>query len=109
MKRNRKNISLNTAKRASPAKAALKGSNSMVASKIKIKNEARKTARSTHRGFRSTVKSVPRGPTKKVSDRRAVSGHSAVRSRVKDTPLSPDELNKIDAYWRDPKYLSVWP
>src|SRR4029450_13645164 len=107
MKRNRKNISLNTAKRASPAKAALKGSNSMVASKIKIKNEARKTARSTHRASRSTVKSVPRGPTKKVSDRRAVSEHSGARSKVKGTPLSPDELNKIDASWRAANYLSV--
>src|SRR4029450_9369884 len=107
MKRNRKNISLNTATRASPAKAALKGSNSMITSKIKIKNEARKTARSTHRASRSTVKSVPRTTTKKVSDRRAISGHSATRSRVKGTPLGPDELNKIDAYWRAANYLSV--
>src|SRR4029450_13226460 len=107
MKRNRKNISLNTAKRASPAKAALKGSNSMIASKIKIKNEARKTARSTHRASRSTVKSVPRGPTKKVSDQRAISGHSTAHSRGKGTPLSTNELDKIDAYWRAANYLSV--
>src|SRR4029453_11087538 len=107
MKRNRKNVSLNTAKRASPAKAAFKGSNSMIASKIKIKNEARKTARSTHRPSRSTVKSVPRGPTKKVSDRRAVSEHSGARSKVKGTPISPDELKKIEAYWRAANYLSV--
>src|SRR5262245_36136072 len=75
--------------RASPAKAALEGNKSMIASKIK--NETRKTGRSTHGASRSTVKSVPRGPTKKV----------------KSTPLSRDELNKIDAYWRAANYLSV--
>src|SRR5215467_13818543 len=105
MKRNRKNITQNTARRASPAKAAIKRSNTMIASKIK--NEARKTARSTYRASRSTVKSVPRSPKKKVRDGRAISGHTAARSSVKGTPLSPDELNKIDAYWRAANYLSV--
>src|SRR6266481_4895138 len=76
----------------------------MIASKIKIKNEARKTARSTYRASRSTVKSVPRSPT---SDGRAISGHSTAPSRGKGTPLSADELDKIDAYWRAANYLSV--
>src|SRR4029450_5724613 len=79
----------------------------MIASKIKIKNEARKTARSTYRASRSTVKSVPRSSTKKVSDGRAISGHSTAPSRGKGTPLSADELDKIDAYWRAQTYLSV--
>ena len=58
----------------------------MVASKIK--NEARKKARSTYRATRSTVKRVPRGPTKKVSDGGATSRHTAARSSVKGTPIS---------------------
>src|SRR5512132_478839 len=79
----------------------------MIASKIKIKKDARKAARSAYRGARSTVKSVRRNPTKKVSDGGAISGHSAARSRTKGTPLGPDKLNKIDAYWRAANYLSI--
>lgn len=79
----------------------------MIAPKIKIKKEARKPGRSTYRGARSTVKSVRRSPTKKLSDGGAISRHSAARSRVKGAPLSPDELDKIDAYWRAANYLSV--
>ena len=79
----------------------------MIASKTKIKNEARKTGRSTHRASRSPVKSVSRGPTKKVSDRRAISGDTTARSSVKGTPLSPGELDKIDAYWRASLYLCM--
>src|SRR5262249_38161413 len=83
-----------------------KRSNNMIAPKMKLKNEARKTARSTYRASRSTGKRVPRGPTKKVSDG-AISGQTKTRSRVKDAPLSRDELDKIDAYWRAANYLSV--
>ena len=79
----------------------------MIASKIKTKNAARKTARSTYRTSRSTGKSVPRSPTKKGSDGRAISGHSIARSSGKGTPLSAAELEKIDAYWRAANYLSV--
>src|SRR5215813_12481073 len=100
MRRNRKNISLNRAKRASPAKAALKRSNKMIAPNIKTKYGARKTARSTNRASRSKIRSVPRSPTKKVSDAGAISEHSAAGSRVKGTPFRSDELKKIDAYWR---------
>src|ERR1043166_528689 len=107
MKRNRKNVNLNTAKRVSPAKTPLKRSNRMIAVSSKIKNEARKTARSSQRTSRSAVKSVPRGSTKKVSNGHAISGRTTARSRVKGTPLRPDELDKIDAYWRAANYLSV--
>src|SRR5246500_2015174 len=79
----------------------------MIASKPKIKKEARKTARSAYRASRSTVKSVPRSSKKKVSDDGEISRHSTATSRVKGTRLSPDELDKIDAYWRAANYLSV--
>src|SRR5262252_3234548 len=79
----------------------------MIAPKVRMKKEARKAARSTYRAARSTVKSVPRRPTKKASDGGAISGQSAARSKVKGTPLSSDELDKIDAYWRAANYLSV--
>src|SRR6476646_4435940 len=69
----------------------------MIAPKI-IKKEARKPGRSTYRAARPTVKSVRRSPTKKVSDRRAISGHTTARSSVKGTPLSSAELDKIYPY-----------
>src|SRR5262249_8339558 len=83
-----------------------KRSNNMIAPKMKLKNGARKTARSPHRASRSTVKRVPRSPTKKVGDG-AIGRQTTIRSRVKDAPLSRDELDKIDAYWRAANYLSV--
>ena len=79
----------------------------MIAPKVNIKKETRKAARSTYRSARSTVKSVRRNPTKKVNNGGAISGHSAARSKVKGAPLSPDALDKIDAYWRAANYLSV--
>src|SRR5215469_17950962 len=104
MKRNRKNVSL---KPGAARYSSNKGSNPMIAAKTKIKKEARKTARSAYRASRSKVKSVSRGPKKKVSDNGEISRRSTATSRVKGTPLSPDELNKIDAYWRAANYLSV--
>ena len=79
----------------------------MIAPKIKIKKDARKAARSTYQTSRSTGKSVSRRPAKKVSDRGRISGRATARVSVKGTPLSPDELDKIDAYWRAANYLSV--
>ncbi|MGE5208380.1 MAG: hypothetical protein ACM3KL_03510, partial [Alphaproteobacteria bacterium] len=79
----------------------------MIAPNITVKNQARKTARSAYSASRSKGKSIPRSRTKTVSDRRATSEYSAASSRVKDTPLSPVELDKIDAYWRAANYLSV--
>ena len=78
----------------------------MIAPNIKVKNQARKTAHSAYGASRSKGKSVPRSP-KKVSEGRAIFGHSATRSRVRGTPLSPEDLDKIDAYWRAANYLSV--
>lgn len=36
-----------------------------------------------------------------------ISPYGTARSTVKGTPLSPDELRKIDAYWRATLYLSL--
>src|SRR6516164_5943710 len=44
---------------------------------------------------------------KKVSVNGARRAEGTVRSATKDAPLSRDELNKIDAYWRAANYLSV--
>src|ERR1700751_4681889 len=44
---------------------------------------------------------------KKVSVNGARRAHGTARSPIKDAPLSRDELNKIDAYWRAANYLSV--
>src|SRR4029077_13145854 len=43
---------------------------------------------------------------KKDSADGARHAQSAVRSTTKDGPLSRDELNKINAYWRAANYLS---
>ena len=45
--------------------------------------------------------------TKEVSDNGAISAYGTARSTVKGTPLSPDELEKIDAYWRASLYLCL--
>jgi xylulose-5-phosphate/fructose-6-phosphate phosphoketolase len=44
--------------------------------------------------------------TKQISDR-AVSPYGAARSTIKGAPLGPDELDKIDAYWRASLYLCL--
>src|SRR5258708_19894751 len=45
--------------------------------------------------------------TKEVSGDGAISAYGTARSTVKGTPLSPDELDKIDAYWRASLYLCM--
>src|SRR5258705_903599 len=45
--------------------------------------------------------------TKEVSGDGAISAYGTARSTVKGTPLSPDELDKIDAYWRATPYLCM--
>src|SRR5258708_37153697 len=45
--------------------------------------------------------------TKEVSGDGAISAYGTARSTVKGTPLSPDELDKIDAYWRARLYLCM--
>ena len=79
----------------------------MITLKIKTKNDAHKTARATNRASKLTLKSVPRSPTKKISGGEATSWHSAARSRANGTPPSPDELDKIDAYWRAANYVEA--
>jgi xylulose-5-phosphate/fructose-6-phosphate phosphoketolase len=37
----------------------------------------------------------------------AISAYGPARSTVKGSPLSPDELRKIDAYWRASLYLCL--
>jgi xylulose-5-phosphate/fructose-6-phosphate phosphoketolase len=37
----------------------------------------------------------------------AISAYGVARSTVKESPLSPDELRKIDAYWRASLYLCL--
>jgi xylulose-5-phosphate/fructose-6-phosphate phosphoketolase len=37
----------------------------------------------------------------------AISAYGPARSTIKDTPLSAEELDKIDAYWRASLYLSM--
>ena len=45
--------------------------------------------------------------SKKVSGNGARGAQGTGRATIKDAPLSRDELNKIDAYWRAANYLSV--
>jgi hypothetical protein len=37
----------------------------------------------------------------------ALSAYGTARSTVEESPLSPDELRKIDAYWRASLYLCL--
>src|SRR5438477_5180820 len=37
----------------------------------------------------------------------AISPYGSARSTVEGTPLSPDELRKVDAYWRASLYLCL--
>src|SRR5437867_2428241 len=45
--------------------------------------------------------------TKEMSDNGAISAYGTARSTVKGAPLSSEELDKIDAYWRASLYLCV--
>src|SRR5215469_3293457 len=67
------------------------------------KNKAHNAARTAGRAARSKIKGSPHGPRKDG----ATSAYGIARSKIKDAPLSRDELNKIDAYWRAANYLSV--
>jgi xylulose-5-phosphate/fructose-6-phosphate phosphoketolase len=42
-----------------------------------------------------------------VRSNERISAYGAARSTVKGTPLSPDELRKLDAYWRASLYLCL--
>ena len=38
--------------------------------------------------------------TKEMSAHEAISAYGPARSTITGTPLSPEEVDKIDAYWR---------
>jgi Phosphoketolase len=78
----------------------------MITRNIKIKKGARNAARSDRGAAKSTVKRALRTPKKAVNNDGATS-HGTARSTIKGAPLSRDELDKIDAYWRAANYLSV--
>ena len=73
-----------------------------------IKNKTRNAARTADRAARSKIKGSPRGPKEESHVRTEQSPlYGTASSKIKDAPLSRDELNKIDAYWRAANYLSV--
>jgi len=43
-----------------------------------------------------------------VATDESISAYGAARSTIKGTPLSADELRRIDAYWRASLYLTDW-
>ena len=79
----------------------------MITPTVKIKNQVRNGVISGRRAARSTVRRVSRGLTKEISKNGAISAYGTARSTVKGTPLSRDELDKIDAYWRASLYLCM--
>src|SRR5438874_2625766 len=79
----------------------------MITPTVKIKKGARNAARSDRGVAKSTVKRALRTPKKAVNNGGAVSADGTARSTIKSEPLSRDELDKIDAYWRAANYLSV--
>ncbi|HUY19312.1 MAG TPA: phosphoketolase family protein [Candidatus Binataceae bacterium] len=50
---------------------------------------------------------TPTGQSETVHEDPAISAYGAARSTIKDTPLSSDELRKIDAYWQASLYLCM--
>jgi xylulose-5-phosphate/fructose-6-phosphate phosphoketolase len=79
----------------------------MITPTIKIKKEVANAARSANRIGRSSVKSEPRTAKKVFGNNGAISAYGPARSTIKGTPLKPDELEKIDAYWRASLYLCL--
>src|SRR5438067_1357582 len=79
----------------------------MITRTSKIKKGARNAARSDRGVAKSTVKRALRTPRRAVNNGGAISADETARSTIKGAPLSRDELDKIDAYWRAANYLSV--
>ena len=79
----------------------------MITPTIKIKKEVGNSARFANRVGRSSVKSEPRTAKKVFGNNGAISAYGPARSTIKGTPLKPDELEKIDAYWRASLYLCL--
>ena len=51
--------------------------------------------------------STPAKTSQKVRADEKISAYGTARSTVKGSPLSSEELRKIDAYWRASLYLSL--
>ena len=79
----------------------------MITPTIKIKKEVGNSARSANRIGRSSVKSERRTAKKVFGNNGAISAYGPARSTIKGTPLKPDELEKIDAYWQASLYLCL--
>src|SRR6266513_5016689 len=79
----------------------------MITRTNKMKKGAPNAASSDRGAAKSTVKRALRTPKKAVNNGGAVSADGTARSTIKSEPLSRDELDKIDAYWRAANYLSV--
>jgi xylulose-5-phosphate/fructose-6-phosphate phosphoketolase len=79
----------------------------MITRTVKVKKGARNAARSDRGPVKSTVKRALRTPKKAVNNGGAITADGTARSTIKSAPLSRNELDKIDAYWRAANYLSV--
>ena len=78
----------------------------MITLTIKIKKRARNAA-SLRGAAKPTGKRALPTPQKAVNNGGAISVDESARSTIKSAPLSRNELDKIDAYWRAANYLSV--
>src|SRR6476660_8071122 len=76
---------------------------------VKIEKQVRNATRSARGAAKSTVKDGARTPASvsKNGENGAISAYGTARSTIKGTPLSPDELGNMDAYWRASLYLCV--
>jgi len=76
---------------------------------VKIEKQVRNAARFNRGAAKSAVKDRARSPVRvgKNGANGAISAYGTARSTIKGTPLSPGELDKIDAYWRASLYLCV--
>ena len=71
----------------------------------KIKRQVRNATRFDRGAAKSTVKD--RAKVSKNGENGAISAYGTARSTIKGAPLSPSELDKMDAYWRASLYLCV--
>ena len=76
---------------------------------VKIKKQVRNATRFDRGAAKSTVKDRARTPARvsENGENGAISAYGTARSTIKGTPLSPGELDKIDAYWRASLYLCI--
>ena len=79
----------------------------MITSIIEIEREVGNSARSANRIGRSSAKSGRRSAKKVSGNNGAISAYGPARSTINGTPLKPDELEKIDAYWQASLYLCL--